>query len=70
MVDLVLSLVMLSVILLLLGAFVMWRRTRELKQPALMVILAIIALANVLIWTVPSSDGTSPLENAETAEAR
>jgi hypothetical protein len=38
------------------------------KQPALMVLLALIAFANVLIWTVPNADGTSPVEQAEQAE--
>ena len=67
--DIVLSLVMLAAILLVLGAIVLWRRTGEAKQPALMILLAVIAIANVLIWTVPTADGTSPLEQAEAAEA-
>ena len=62
--DLVLSIVMLAAMLLLLGAYAMWKRTGEAKQPALMVVLAIVAIANVLIWTIPNSDGTSPLEAA------
>ena len=47
MTDLVLSLVILAAILLLVGAFVLWRRTGEAKQPLLMVLLAGIAIANV-----------------------
>lgn len=62
MTDIVLSIVMLAAFALLAGAFFYWRRTGELKQPALMVVLAIVAIANVLIWTVPSEDGTSPAE--------
>lgn len=69
MVDIVLSIVMLAAILLVLGAFYLWRRTGEAKQPALMVVLAVIAVLNVLIWTVPNADGTSPLDQAEAAEA-
>ncbi|MBV7264765.1 hypothetical protein [Erythrobacter ani] len=65
--DIVLSIVMLAAFALLAGAFVYWRRTGELKQPALMVLLAGIAIANVLIWTVPTSDGSSPIERAEQA---
>ena len=65
--DLVLSIVMLAAIALIAGAYVLWRRTGELKQPALMVVLALIALANVLIWTVPTSEGTVPLEQAQQA---
>jgi hypothetical protein len=68
--DLVLSLVVLAAILLVLGAVFLWRRTGEVKQPALMVLLALIAVGNVLIWTVPNADGSSPLEQAEAAEAR
>jgi hypothetical protein len=63
--DLVLSIVMLAALALLAGAFFLWRRTGELRNPALMVLLALIALANVLIWTVPTSDGTTPLEEAQ-----
>ena len=69
MIDIVLSLVMLAAIALIVGAIFLWRRTGELKQPALMIVLAIIAFANILIWTVPNADGTSPVEQAETAEA-
>ena len=67
MADVVLSIVMLAAILLIVGAYALWRRTGEAKQPALMVILALIAIANILIWTVPTSDGTSPIEQAEAA---
>lgn len=59
--DIVLSIVMLAALALLAGAFVLWRRTGELRNPALMVLLALIAIANVLIWTVPTPDGTTPL---------
>lgn len=72
--DLVLSIVMLAAFALLAGAFVLWRRTGEVKNPALMVVLALVAIANILIWTVPTDDGTSPLDQVqdagtETAEA-
>ncbi len=62
MTDIVLSLVMLAALALVAGAYAMWRRTGELKQPALMLVLAGIALINVLIWTVPTTDGTAPIE--------
>ncbi|MHA7819072.1 MAG: hypothetical protein ACX930_05435 [Erythrobacter sp.] len=67
--DLVLSIVMLAAFALMTGAFVLWRRTGELKNPALMVVLAIVAIANVLIWTIPNPDGTAPLESASEMEA-
>lgn len=67
--DIVLSIVMLAALALLAGAFVLWRRTGEVRNPALMVLLALIAIANVLIWTVPTSDGASPIEELEEAGA-
>lgn len=67
MTDLVLSIVMLAAIALFAGAVVLWRRTGAIKQPALMVLLALIAVINVLIWTVPIADGTSPIERAQEA---
>ena len=70
MTDLVFSLVMLAAFLLLAGAYLYWRRTGEVKQPALMVILAVVAIGNVLIWTIPTSDGTTPIDQIEAAEAR
>ncbi|MFN3517729.1 MAG: hypothetical protein ACK4YM_11320, partial [Novosphingobium sp.] len=60
MTDLVLSIVMLAALALLAGAIFLWRRTGEAKNPALMVLLALIALVNVLIWTVPSKSGQAP----------
>lgn len=68
MLDIVLSIVMLAAILLLVGAYALWRRTGEAKQPVLMVVLAIIAVGNVLIWTIPDADGNSPVEQAGAAE--
>jgi uncharacterized membrane protein len=65
MTDIVLSIVMLAAVALVAGAFVLWRRTGEAKQPLLMVLLALIAIANVLIWTVPTADGGSPIEAVE-----
>ncbi|QIQ86750.1 hypothetical protein [Erythrobacter sp.] len=65
--DIVLSIVMLAALALLAGAFVLWRRTGEVRNPALMVVLALVALANVLIWTVPGEDGTRPLDGLEEA---
>lgn len=62
MTDIVLSIVMLAAIALVAGAFVLWRRTGEVRNPALMVLLAGIAVANVLIWTLPSSGGRAPIE--------
>lgn len=65
-VSFVLALVMLVAFGLVIGAFVVWRRTGSLEKPALMVILALVAFANVLIWTVPTSSGDTPVDQAET----
>lgn len=68
MTDIVLSIVMLAALALLAGAFVLWRRTGQIKQPALMVLLAGIAVANVLIWTIPTQSGEVPIEQLKAAE--
>jgi hypothetical protein len=65
MTDIVLAIVMLAVFALVAGAFVLWRRTGEAKNPALMVLLAVIAVINVLIWTVPAPDGKAPIEQVK-----
>lgn len=67
MTDIVLSIVMLAALALLAGAFVLWRRTGQVKQPALMVLLAVIAVLNVLIWTIPSSGGEAPITQIKAA---
>lgn len=67
--DVVLSIVMLAAFALLAGAFAYWRRTGEVRQPALMVVLALIAIANVLIWTIPAEDGSAPVDAVQQAVA-
>ena len=67
MTNIVLSIVMLAALALLAGAFVLWRRTGQAKQPALMVVLAVIAVLNVLIWTVPTAGGEAPIEQLRAA---
>lgn len=62
MTDIVLSIVMLAALALVAGAFVLWRRTGEVRNPALMVLLAAVAVVNVLIWTLPTPGGTAPIE--------
>ncbi|MXO89617.1 hypothetical protein [Pontixanthobacter aquaemixtae] len=63
--NIALSITVLAAIALLLGAFVLWRRGGHQKQAFLMVILALIAMANVAIWTVPDAEGTAPLDKLE-----
>lgn len=52
--DLLLSLTMLAALALLAGAFVLWRRRGEGRKALLMVIAALVALANVAIWSLPA----------------
>ena len=47
---------------LVVGAYVLWRRGVPAKQPLLMLLLAAIAVANVLIWTLPDASGDAPLD--------
>ncbi|MEM7781437.1 MAG: hypothetical protein AAF697_13695 [Pseudomonadota bacterium] len=67
--DLVLSIVMLAAFALVAGAYLLWRQTGDKKRPILMVVLALVAIGNVLIWTIPTTDGTSPLDQAAELEA-
>lgn len=67
MTEIVLAIVMLAAFALLAGAFVLWRRTGEVKNPALMVLLAVIAVINVLIWTLPAPGGTAPIDQVKAA---
>lgn len=63
----VLSIVMLTAGALLVGSIWLWRRGAA-KQAGLMGVLAVVMIVNVLIWTLPDSGGTAPVERA--AEAR
>ena len=55
--DAVLSILTLSALLFSFLALFLWRSRGLRTQPLLLVFLAIIAIANVLIWTVPYEDG-------------
>lgn len=55
-----LSLTVLAALALLAGAAYLWRKPGYRKQALLMVVLAIIAVINVGIWTLPDRDGQSP----------
>ena len=65
MLDTVLSIVVLAAIALFFGAFFLWKRTGNTKNALLMVILAMVALVNVAIWTMPAADGETPLDKVE-----
>jgi hypothetical protein len=52
-----LSLAVLMVIALPLGALVLWRKGGSRKQVLLMLVLAVILAANVAIWLIPTRSG-------------
>ena len=54
----------LSALALLAGAWFQWRREGAGKQVWLMVLLALIMLANVAIWSVPNKDGAALADRA------
>lgn len=54
MADTLLSLTVLAALALLAGAFVLWRRKGETRKALLMVVAALVALANVAIWSLPA----------------
>ena len=60
----VLSVVMLVALALLVGALFLWRRGGGAKQAWLMLVLALVMIVNVLIWTLPDSGGTAPIDRA------
>ena len=64
--DLVLSVLMLLAFALIAGAIYLWRKGGRMKQVTLMLVLAVVAIGNVLIWTVPDQDGQSPLQRVDT----
>lgn len=61
----ILSILMLAAIAMVVGAIMLWRKTGEAKRPLLMALLAVIALVNVAIWTLPDASGESPLAKVE-----
>lgn len=62
--DTVLSLVVLTAVALIGGAALLWRRDGPTKQVWLMLVLAMVMIANVLIWTQPDAGGTAPIDRA------
>lgn len=57
-----LSLAMLMVLALPIGAFFLWRRSGATKQILLMLVLAVILAANIAIWVIPTSGGSAPVQ--------
>lgn len=67
--DIALSLVMLTVIALVLGAVALLRRGGHGRQAALMLALAAIMAINLAIWVLPTHNGTSLSREAQKEQA-
>jgi hypothetical protein len=59
-----LSLLVLTVLTLVLGAVWLWRRGGSRKQVALMLVLAAVLAVNIAIWTLPGKGGTALVDQA------
>lgn len=64
MTDAALSLAMLTALALLAGAAFLWRKG-ERQRPALMAILAAVMILNVVIWSLPTTDGATLAASAQ-----
>ena len=67
--NIVLSIMVLAAFGLMLGAFALWKRGGPIKQVLMMVLLAVIAIINVAIWTIPDAGGASPLDKIEQSDS-
>lgn len=59
-----LSLMVLTIVALVLGAAYLWRRGGARKQALLMLLLALVLAINVAIWTLPGPRGDAPVDAA------
>jgi hypothetical protein len=64
MLNVILSIAMLSAFLLLYGAWKRWRRDGATQQMWLMVAAASVIFGNVAIWVVPDEKGQSLVNGA------
>jgi hypothetical protein len=62
--DTILSVLVLTAVAMVGGAIYQWRRFGFRRQVWLMLVLALVMVANVLILAVPDKDGTAPLDRA------
>ncbi|GLK45302.1 MULTISPECIES: hypothetical protein [Novosphingobium] len=67
--DIALSLLVLTVVALVLGAIALLRRGGYRKQAALMLVLAGVMIVNIAIWTLPGRDGRSLSSEAKKEQA-
>lgn len=59
MANLILSLATFAAILLLFGAWKLWRRDGATQKMWLMIAAALVIFANIAIWVVPDEQGQS-----------
>lgn len=52
----IISMMMLAALALTLGAISLWRRGASRRQFALMLVVALVIVANVVLWIVPVGD--------------
>lgn len=64
----VLTVLVVAALALFAGAYFLWRRGAPTQQVVLMAVLAAIMLANVVIWTLPYSNGEAPVDKADALE--
>ncbi len=62
MINFILVAAMFGGILLLFGAFRIWRRSGASRQVLLMGVAGLVILGNVAIWSVPDKNGNSLAE--------
>lgn len=64
MANLILSLATFAAVVLLYGAWKRWRSEGAGKQMWLMIVAALVILANIAIWVVPDKQGKSLVTEA------
>ncbi|HKT84479.1 MAG TPA: hypothetical protein VJQ77_00170 [Novosphingobium sp.] len=67
--DIAISLLVLTMIALVLGAIALLRRGGYRKQAVLMLVLAAVMAVNIVIWTLPTREGQSLVSQAEKEKA-
>lgn len=58
----IISIMMLAALALTLGAISLWRRGASRRQFALMLVVALVIVANVVLWTMPIGDSAPPIQ--------
>ncbi len=62
--DIALGLLVVTALALVWGGGVLWRREGARTKAVLMFVLALVMALNVVIWTLPTRQGTTLLEAA------